>query len=472
MNDKYFFYNKLNVLKVYYTERDHFRLVLDNTEYSAAINADEDDIAYEEQVIQERETHLKVLNKPIYIYIKPNFIKPLCEKKYKDNVIKLLTEHGESWEDVVKIVKIEEKIESRKFKADLELKADLECKTEDNIKSFPAGTLSWSKLETDVEEQSRDSLYSSVFNTPGFQRGAEWEEGFEKVIAKKEEYVNNRLLSETGKPLGWTNLEENRWKINQQRVKGFEKYTSNRFLDSNNSCISRDMPESYQLVRYPQELNWLTTDITIDVVSVIEESSNKALTHVTGWELSYVYFVNAVSTQLTALDSIRNQLTVATTALTTAQSKNITDASEIARLEAAVSEKQSELDTAITNSTAEIKPMWKMKITRISVRFMDDGTVFSLNDKCSIGKWSINDGGRAMWQQPTDWAALCQKTVKQQIHIQLREIQINMVMLFDTIKDKHYLQQDSSFFQTINGAVIMADIYGDSAWSGEPINTR
>lgn len=361
MKSNYLYYHELNVLRVYYNERDYLRLILNNTEFSRIINADEDDITYEEQVIQEKESHLKVLNKPIYIYIKPNFIKPLCEKKYKNDITKFLAEHGKRWDEITKIVKIEEKIEREKFKAEMESKLEFKNKSDDdNIKSFPAaGKLNWSNLDANLQEKTLDDILDE-------QR---------KMMRDRPKW------SQLGLPSPY-----------EERVT----------ITMDNGLIKRCTKND-------------TTPITIDVVPVTDESSKKALTHVRGWSLSYVYFT-------------------------------------------------------------ELKPMLTIKMKDISVRFIDDGTVFSLNDKCSIGKWSIsNDGGHALWQQPTNWTMICNREVTNRIHIQLHtpsEIQMNMVMLFDTLKDKHYLQQDSSFFQTIHGMVMMADIDRNPAWCGEQIHTR
>ena len=106
----------------------------------------------------------------------------------------------------------------------------------------------------------------------------------------------------------------------------------------------------------------------------------------------------------------------------------------------------------------------------IPVRFMEDGTLFSLSKNDTIGQWSIrHEGGFALWQQPHDWGIICRRAVTHRIHVSIpREGETYFVLLFDKNTKTHYLQQDCSYFQKIDGQIMMADIFGNPAWAGEP----
>ena len=114
-------------------------------------------------------------------------------------------------------------------------------------------------------------------------------------------------------------------------------------------------------------------------------------------------------------------------------------------------------------------PMYNGSHT-IPVRFMEDGTVFSLSKNDTIGQWSIRrEGGFALWQQPHDWGIICRREVTHRIHVSIpREGETYFILLFDKTTDTHYLQQDCAYFQKIDGQIMMADIFGNSAWAGEP----
>ena len=114
-------------------------------------------------------------------------------------------------------------------------------------------------------------------------------------------------------------------------------------------------------------------------------------------------------------------------------------------------------------------PMYNGSHT-IPVRFMEDGTVFSLSKNVTIGQWSIRrEGGFALWQQPHDWGIICRREVTHRIHVSIpREGETCFILLFDKTTNTHYLQQDCAYFQKIDGQIMMADIFGNSAWAGEP----
>lgn len=253
---------------------------------------------------------------------------------------------------------------------------------------------------------------------------------FETIIAQKESDINERLIRDTGKSMNWpSNL--NMGFANQARYcvkpEPTKSNTISEMLDEQYNLrrqtpkadlfvepVYKDDPNLF--VAKPDEivkLNCPDTDltpITIDVVSVTDESSKNALIDIRGWRLSYITIVGP----------------------------------------------------------RHIKPI------KLAVRFMNDGTVYSLNDKKTIGEWSTRkEDGFALWQQPSNWAMICQRAVTHRIHIELFEDKrkMDMIMLFDKTKNQHYLQQDSSFYQ-MNECVMMTDTSRNPAWSAEPIHAR
>ena len=258
---------------------------------------------------------------------------------------------------------------------------------------------------------------------------------FETIIAQKESDINERLIRETGKSMNWpSNL--NMGFTNQARYclkpEPIKSNTISEIMDELNK-LKRQTPEADSFVEpvykddpklfvaKPGELVKLNcpdtdlTPITIDVVSLTDVFSNKALVDVGGWRLSYITIVGP----------------------------------------------------------RHIKPI------RLPVKFtydetINDGMVYSLDEKKTIGEWSIRkEDGFALWQQPSNWSMICQRAVTHRLHIELFEDErkMDMIMLFDKTKNQHYLQQDSSFYQ-MNECVMIADTSRNPAWSAQPIHTR
>jgi len=131
-------------------------------------------------------------------------------------------------------------------------------------------------------------------------------------------------------------------------------------------------------------------------------------------------------------------------------------------------------DPSITALTDEkgwtlTSPYINVKQT-IPVKFMEGGNIFS-QDKW-LGNWSIKkENGFALWQQPRNWSMIYRRQVSHRIHIKIPSeyAEVYMVMLYDTSTERYYLQQECSFFQQKYGAVRMVDIFGNMAWSAEPI---
>jgi hypothetical protein len=109
------YYYTLNVLKIYYNEIDYLHFVLDKQKSNYYCHCDEDELSYDQEVLENRKKSLIVYKNPIIIYDKPNFNKLLCEQKYKHIVESLINEHDKKWNEVTKIIKIEEKIEPNRL---------------------------------------------------------------------------------------------------------------------------------------------------------------------------------------------------------------------------------------------------------------------------------------------------------------------------------------------------------------------
>ena len=111
MNFEYFYI--VTKLRVYYggEDSDTFDVVLDKEVHAFCPDrdVDPDDSNYEEKVDLVRKRYLAVYTKPITIYEDQQFNKPLCEAKYKPLVQNLASKNGKKWEDIVKIVKMEER---------------------------------------------------------------------------------------------------------------------------------------------------------------------------------------------------------------------------------------------------------------------------------------------------------------------------------------------------------------------------
>jgi len=113
MDNTYF---SLTVLNIYYNNTEYLQLIIEKKEHNFYCYADEDDIMYEDEVIENRKRSLAVCKKPVLIYYDKNFNKLLCEIKYKARVEKFINEHGKNWDDITKIIKVEERLEYHKLK--------------------------------------------------------------------------------------------------------------------------------------------------------------------------------------------------------------------------------------------------------------------------------------------------------------------------------------------------------------------
>ena len=106
-------YHALTVLRIYYNETEHWKLIIQKKDLYHHISGDEDDPLYEEQILKDRKRHLEVYTTPIMIYNNNCFIKPICQFKYKHLIDKYITKYGKSWSDIIRIVKVEERIDAK-----------------------------------------------------------------------------------------------------------------------------------------------------------------------------------------------------------------------------------------------------------------------------------------------------------------------------------------------------------------------
>jgi hypothetical protein len=106
-------YHALTVLRIYYNETEHWKLIIQKKDLYHHISGDEDDPLYEEHILKDRQRHLEVYMTPIMIYNNNIFIKPICQLKYKHLIDKYITKYGKSWSDIIRIVKVEERIDAK-----------------------------------------------------------------------------------------------------------------------------------------------------------------------------------------------------------------------------------------------------------------------------------------------------------------------------------------------------------------------
>jgi len=106
-------YHALTVLRIYYNETEHWKMIIEKKDLYHHISGDEDDPLYEEQILKDRKRHLDVYTTPIMIYNNNIFIKSLCELKYKRLIDNFISKYGKTWSDIIRIVKVEERIESK-----------------------------------------------------------------------------------------------------------------------------------------------------------------------------------------------------------------------------------------------------------------------------------------------------------------------------------------------------------------------
>jgi len=259
-----------------------------------------------------------------------------------------------------------------------------------------------------------------------------WREKFETIIAQKESDVNARLIQETGKSMNWTSNLDMAFIIHESYYPNiyltkaasladiFEEQKARKRQHPHVAVFTqptyKDDPKLF--VAKPGELVKLNcpdtdlTPITMDVVNIIPEK----LTKRNGWLLSKVIILG--ERHVRHID--------------------------------------------------------------LNVQFKEDGTVYLWDKKQTVGEWSLRkENGFALWQQPSNWSMICQRAVNHRLHITLFEDkklfegegegdrEIDMIMLFDKTKNLHYLQQDSSFFQMIDG-IMMADTSRNPAWSAQP----
>jgi hypothetical protein len=284
--------------------------------------------------------------------------------------------------------------------------------------------------EPDTESVTKMSyMYGDIAKEQG---DPYWREKFETIIAQKESDVNARLIQDTGKSMDWSSNLDMAFIIHESYYPNiyltkaasladiFEEQKARKRQHPHVAVFTqptyKDDPKLF--VAKPGELVKLNcpdtdlTPITMDVVIITPEK----LTKRNGWLLSKVVILG--ERHIRHID--------------------------------------------------------------LNVQFKEDGRVYLWDKKQTVGEWSLRkENGFALWQQPSNWSMICQRAVNHRLHIKLfknkklfegegeGDREIDMIMLFDKTKNLHYLQQDSSFFQMIDG-IMMADTSRNPAWSAQP----
>lgn len=284
--------------------------------------------------------------------------------------------------------------------------------------------------EPDTESVTKLSYMYMYGDIAKEQGDPYWRQKFETIIAQKESDVNARLIQDTGKSMDWSSNLDMAFIIHESYYPNiystkaasladiFEEQKARKRQHPHVAVFTqptyKDDPKLF--VANPGELVKLNcpetdlTPITMDVVNITPEKLTKRY----GWLLSKVVILG--ERHVRHID--------------------------------------------------------------LNVQFKEDGTVYSWEKKQTIGEWSLRkENGFALWQQPSNWSIVCQRAVTHRLHIELFEdkklfevdgvVEMDMVMLFDKTKNLHYLQQDSSFFQMIDG-IMMADTSRNPAWSAQP----
>ncbi len=122
------------------------------------------------------------------------------------------------------------------------------------------------------------------------------------------------------------------------------------------------------------------------------------------------------------------------------------------------------LDTILTTGNYWKLTNWETD-TQTNIRFLTGGSVVSETNEV-LGTWSIKKGGSfALYQDKHDWNTLYRKKIIHRICLEMiGSMKYNMYVLYDTINNTFYLQEELAYFQILDGKVSMADICGRKAY--------
>jgi hypothetical protein len=105
-------YYILKLLQIYYNDNDFLEIELDRERgYYDDFQFDEDADDYDEKINEHIQQILIPKVDPIIIYKNNAFNKSSCESKYKTLVENKLKKYDKKWEEIIKIIKVEERHE-------------------------------------------------------------------------------------------------------------------------------------------------------------------------------------------------------------------------------------------------------------------------------------------------------------------------------------------------------------------------
>jgi len=105
-------YYILKLLRIYYNDNDYLEIEINREKgYYNDIDVDEDADDYDEKVCEYMEEVLKPTTEPIVIYSNNNFNKLSCQSKYESLVTSEINKNNKTWNEIKKIIKVEERYE-------------------------------------------------------------------------------------------------------------------------------------------------------------------------------------------------------------------------------------------------------------------------------------------------------------------------------------------------------------------------
>ena len=99
------------MLHIYYNEIDYLDFELNREKCYYYYQFDEDEEHYEDKISEYINNILKPKMKPIMLYDNNNFIQPSFETKYKTIIDNEINKNNMRWDNICKIIKLEERYE-------------------------------------------------------------------------------------------------------------------------------------------------------------------------------------------------------------------------------------------------------------------------------------------------------------------------------------------------------------------------
>ena len=106
-------YYILKILYIYFDKDDYLFIEIDRQQCYYYCDFDEDEEGYKEKYEKYKEDMLTPQTKPILIYENHKFNQLSSETKYKNMIENKITNYGngKKWENITKIIKVEERYE-------------------------------------------------------------------------------------------------------------------------------------------------------------------------------------------------------------------------------------------------------------------------------------------------------------------------------------------------------------------------